>query len=74
MFNGHEVEVWSRIVRKPKWGLSFSDVKSKVHGNCSVTQRSAMVINAPNCHIVDLSLDGALIIDAADGTGVSLIY
>ncbi|CAA2969667.1 UDP-sugar pyrophosphorylase-like isoform X2 [Olea europaea var. sylvestris] len=72
VFNGQEVEVWPRIVWKPKWGLTYSDVKGKVHGNCSVTQRSTMVIEAPNCHIVDLSLDGALIINAADGTEVEV--
>lgn len=74
VFNGQEVEVWPRIVWKPKWGLTFSDVRSKVHGNCSVTQRSTMVIKSPNCHLVDLSLNGALIIDSSDGTEVSWIY
>ncbi|CAA2981760.1 UDP-sugar pyrophosphorylase [Olea europaea subsp. europaea] len=44
VFNGQEVEVWPRIVWKPKWGLTFSDVRNKVHGDCSVTERSTMVI------------------------------
>ncbi|CAI9763996.1 unnamed protein product [Fraxinus pennsylvanica] len=72
VLNGQEVEVWPRIVWKPKWGLTFSDVRSKVHGNCSVTQRSTMVIKSPNCHLVDLSLNGALIIDSSDGTEVEV--
>ncbi|CAN1234602.1 UDP-sugar pyrophosphorylase 1 [Linum perenne] len=29
-FNGQEVEVWPRIVWKPKWGLTFTDIKKKV--------------------------------------------
>ncbi|CAI9289999.1 unnamed protein product [Lactuca saligna] len=33
VFNGQEVEVWSRVVWKPKWAVTFSDVKRKVKGN-----------------------------------------
>nr|KAJ0200913.1 hypothetical protein LSAT_V11C600315420 [Lactuca sativa] len=33
VFNGQEVEVWSRVVWKPKWAVTFSDVKKKVKGN-----------------------------------------
>ncbi|CAH1452530.1 unnamed protein product [Lactuca virosa] len=33
VFNGQEVEVWLRVVWKPKWAVTFSDVKRKVKGN-----------------------------------------
>ncbi|KAL0314374.1 UNVERIFIED_CONTAM: Peroxisome biogenesis protein 1 [Sesamum angustifolium] len=36
VFNGQEVDVWPRIVWKPKWGLTFSEVKSKVKVGGSV--------------------------------------
>uniref|UniRef100_A0A7C9AI26 UTP-monosaccharide-1-phosphate uridylyltransferase n=1 Tax=Opuntia streptacantha TaxID=393608 RepID=A0A7C9AI26_OPUST len=66
VFNGQEVEVWPRIVWKPKWALIFSDVKTKLEGSCSVTQRSSMVIKCCNIFIDGLSLDGALVVDAID--------
>lgn len=66
VFNGQEVEVWPRIVWKPKWALTFSDVKRKLEGSCSVTQRSTMVIKGRNIFIDKLSLDGALAVDAID--------
>jgi len=66
VFNGQEVEVWPRIVWKPKWALIFSDVKRKLEGSCSVTQRSSMVIKGCNIFIDGLSLDGALVVDAID--------
>lgn len=66
VFNGQEVEVWPRIVWKPKWALTFSDVKRKLEGSCSVTQRSTMVIKGRDIFINELSLDGALVVDAID--------
>ncbi|PIN16492.1 UDP-N-acetylglucosamine pyrophosphorylase [Handroanthus impetiginosus] len=71
-FNGQEVDVWPRIVWKPKWGLTFSDVKSKVNGNCSVTGKSTLAIKGKSIYLEDLSLDGALVIDAVDGAEVKV--
>lgn len=70
VFNGQEVEVWSRIVWNPKWGLTFSDVKNKVSGSTCVTQRSTMVLKGHDIFIKSLSLDGALVLDAVDGAEV----
>ncbi|KAF6133923.1 hypothetical protein GIB67_040687 [Kingdonia uniflora] len=66
-FNGQEVEVWPRIVWEPKWALTFADVKEKVHGHCSISQRSTLVIKGRNVAIEDLTLDGTLIISSAEG-------
>lgn len=70
MFNGQEVELWPRITWKPKWAITFTGVKSKVSGSCSISQRSTLVIKGRNVFINDLSLDGALIIDPADDAEV----
>jgi UDP-sugar pyrophosphorylase len=72
VLNGQEVEVWSRITWKPKWGMIFSDIKKKVSGNCEVSQRSTMAIKGRNVFIKDLSLDGALIVDSIDDAEVKL--
>ncbi|CAK7346901.1 unnamed protein product [Dovyalis caffra] len=66
VFNGQEVEVWPRIVWKPKWGLTFVEIRSKVSGSCSITQRSSMAIKGRNIFVKDLSLDGALVVDSID--------
>lgn len=66
VFNEQEVEVWPRIAWKPKWALTFADVKKKVSGNCSISQRSTLAIKGRNVVIEDLSLDGALIVEAVD--------
>ncbi|XP_004502545.1 UDP-sugar pyrophospharylase [Cicer arietinum] len=71
-FNGQEVEVWPRITWKPKWGLTFSLIKSKVSGNCSISQRSTLAIKGKKIFIENLSVDGALIIDAVDDTEVTV--
>ncbi|KAM6543980.1 hypothetical protein CsatB_008427 [Cannabis sativa] len=72
VFNGQEVEVWSRITWKPQWGLTFSDIKKKVGGSCSISQRSTMIIKGCNVIVEDLSLDGALVIDAAKNSEVKV--
>lgn len=71
VFNGQEVEVWPRITWKPKWGPTFAEIKKKVRGNCAISQRSTMVIKGRNVFLVDLSLDGALLIDAVENAEVS---
>ncbi|KAF2296678.1 hypothetical protein GH714_001130 [Hevea brasiliensis] len=72
VFNGQEVEVWPRITWKPQWGLTFSDVSSKVSGSCSMSQRSTMVIKGRNVFVEDLSLDGALVIESVDEAEVKV--
>ncbi|KAL3641203.1 hypothetical protein CASFOL_016171 [Castilleja foliolosa] len=72
VFNGQEVDVWPRIVWKPKWGLTFSDVKTKVTGNCSVSGNSTLAITGQSIYLDDLALDGTLIIDAVDGAEVKV--
>ncbi|KAF7829793.1 UDP-sugar pyrophosphorylase-like [Senna tora] len=72
VFNGQEVEVWPRIAWKPKWGLIFSQIKTKVGGNCSISQRSTLAIKGQNIFLENLSLDGALIIDAVNNAEVKV--
>ncbi|XP_073035938.1 UDP-sugar pyrophosphorylase-like [Primulina eburnea] len=72
VFNGQEVEVWPRIVWKPKWGLTISSIRSKISGNCSVSQKSSMIINGQNIYLEDLCLDGALVILAVDSAEVKV--
>uniref|UniRef100_A0A1J3GFT1 UTP-monosaccharide-1-phosphate uridylyltransferase n=1 Tax=Noccaea caerulescens TaxID=107243 RepID=A0A1J3GFT1_NOCCA len=72
VFNGQEVEVWPRITWKPKWGMIFSDIKTKVSGNSEISQRSTMAITGRNVFIEDLSLDGALIVDSIDDAEVKV--
>lgn len=72
VFNGQEVEVWPHIICKPKWALTFSEVKSKVTGSCSISQKSTIVINGRNIFIGDLSLDGALVINSVDDAEVKV--
>ncbi|GLT55193.1 hypothetical protein SLA2020_283360 [Shorea laevis] len=70
VFNGQEVEVWPRIAWKPKWGLTFAEIKRKVCGSCTISQRSTMAIKGRNIFLEDLSLDGALLIDAIEDAEV----
>ncbi|KAI7733507.1 hypothetical protein M8C21_028775, partial [Ambrosia artemisiifolia] len=72
VFNGQEVEVWPRVVWKPKWAVTFADVKSKVSGNNFVSQKSTLVIKGSNVTIHDLSLDGALVINSVDDVEVKV--
>ncbi|KAK1555712.1 hypothetical protein Q3G72_030346 [Acer saccharum] len=72
VFNGQEVEVWPRIAWTPKWGLTFSEIKKKVGGSCSISQKSTMVIKGCNVLLQDLSLDGTLIVDSVDGAEVTV--
>ncbi|OIW14508.1 hypothetical protein TanjilG_12101 [Lupinus angustifolius] len=72
VFNGQEVEVWPRITWKPKWGLTYSQIKSKVSGNSSISQNSTLAIKGQKVFIENLSLDGALIIDAVDDAEVNV--
>ncbi|KAM7279842.1 hypothetical protein ACFE04_006976 [Oxalis oulophora] len=71
-FNGQEVEVWPRIVWKPKWGLTFSEIKRKVSGSSSITQNSTLVLKGKNILLEEFSLDGALIIEAIDDAEVKV--
>ncbi|GMY06652.1 UDP-sugar pyrophosphorylase [Fagus crenata] len=72
VFNGQEVEVWPRITWKPKWGLTFSEIKRKVSGSCTISQKSTMVIKGRNVFLKDLSLDGALLIDPIEDAEVKV--
>lgn len=73
VFNGQEVEVWPRIVWKPKWGLTFAEIRSKVGGHCSISQRSTLAVKGQNLFIDNLSLDGALIVDSVEGAEVKVV-
>jgi UDP-sugar pyrophosphorylase len=44
-----------------------------VHGNSSISQRSALVINGRNIFLEGLSLDGTLIVNAADEAEVLIL-
>ncbi|KAL7155808.1 hypothetical protein ABFS83_03G100600 [Erythranthe nasuta] len=72
VFNGQEVDVWPRIVWKPKWGLTYSEIKSKVGGNCSITGKSTIVLKGKSINLENLALDGALVVDAVDGAEVKV--
>nr|XP_034588035.1 UDP-sugar pyrophosphorylase-like [Setaria viridis] len=72
IFNGQEVEIWPRITWSPRWGLTFKDVKEKVRGNSSISQRSALVINGRNIFLEGLSLDGTLIVNVVDEAEVKV--
>ncbi|XWS23671.1 hypothetical protein CRYUN_Cryun28dG0035100 [Craigia yunnanensis] len=72
VFNGQEVEVWPRVTWKPKWGLTFAEIKTKVSGSCSISQRSTMVLKGRDICLEDLSLDGALIINSVDAAEVKV--
>lgn len=70
VFNGQEVEVWPRMTWKPKWALTYGDVKKKVHEGGYISQRSTMILNGQNIFLDDLSLDGTLVINATNGAEV----
>lgn len=72
VFNGQEVEMWPRITWKPKWAVTFAEVKNKVRGSCSVSQKSTMFIKGRKIVLEDLSLDGALIIDSVEDAEVKV--
>ncbi|KAL9249693.1 UDP-sugar pyrophosphorylase-like protein [Drosera capensis] len=72
VFNGQEVEIWSRITWRPKWVLTFSDVKGKISGSCSISQQSTLVIKGSNIFLQDLSLDGALVVHSVDDAEVTV--
>ncbi|XP_043705543.1 UDP-sugar pyrophosphorylase-like [Telopea speciosissima] len=69
VFNGQEIDVWRRIIWKPKWVLNFADVKSKVGGSCAISPRSTMVLKGRNVFIEGLSFDGALIVNSFASSG-----
>ncbi|XP_062023611.1 UDP-sugar pyrophosphorylase [Rosa rugosa] len=72
VFNGQEIEVWPRVTWKPKWAVTFKEVKNKVSGSSSISQRSTLVIKGRNIFVKDLCLDGALVIDVADDKEVKV--
>ncbi|GAB2270425.1 universal stress protein [Dionaea muscipula] len=72
VFNGQKVEVWPRITWRPKWALTFSEVKGKISGSCSISQKSTMVIKGLNVFLEDLSLDGALVVNSTDDAEVKV--
>eukprot|EP00250_Pteridium_aquilinum_P006680 c16546_g1_i1 orf=347-2179(-) len=71
-FNGQEVEVWPRIVWSPEWGLTYSDIKKKVSGTCSISQKSSLVLDGKDITLDSLNLDGALVVTAAENAKVKL--
>ncbi|CAN6476183.1 unnamed protein product [Victoria cruziana] len=71
VYNGQEVEVWPRVAWKPKWAVTFADVKRKVK-SCRISQRSTLVLRGPDIFIEDLSLDGALIVYSVKNAKVKL--
>lgn len=72
VFNGQEMEVWPRITWKPIWGLTFSEIKRKISGSCSISQRSTLVIKGCNIFLEDLSLDGTLVVNSVEDAEVKV--
>lgn len=70
-FNGQEVEVWPRIVWDPAWGLTFSDIKSKIRGNCAISQNSTLVVDGKDIIMDSLTLNGALMVTAVENAKVT---
>ncbi|CAI0613398.1 unnamed protein product [Linum tenue] len=71
-FNGQEVEVWPRVVWKPKWGLTYADVKKKVAGSSSISLKSTLALKGRNIFIENISLDGALVVESHDEAEVKV--
>lgn len=72
VFNEQEVEVWPRITWQPKWGVSFTDITSKIKGNNTISQKSTLVIKGSKVCLEDLSLNGTLVINYKDGDEVKV--
>ncbi|KAK9096213.1 hypothetical protein Sjap_021710 [Stephania japonica] len=72
VFNKQEVEVWPLVTWKPKWAVTFAEVRSKVCGSSSISQRSTMVIKGQNVYVEGLDLDGALVINSIDDAEVKV--
>ncbi|RVX15791.1 UDP-sugar pyrophosphorylase [Vitis vinifera] len=72
VFNGQEVEVWPRITWKPIWAVTFSEIKRKISGSCSISQRSTLVIKGCNIFLEDLSLDGTLVVNSVEDAEVKV--
>ncbi|GAV85116.1 UDPGP domain-containing protein [Cephalotus follicularis] len=70
VFNGQEVEVWPRVTWNPRWGITFAEIKNKVSGSCSISQKSTLVIKGRNVFLEDLCLDGSLILECVEDAEV----
>lgn len=71
-FNGQEVEVWPRIVWTPEWGLTCSDIKNKLRGICSVSQKSTLVLDGKHIILDSVTLNGTLVVTAVKNAKVKL--
>lgn len=65
--------MWPRITWKPKWGLTFAEIRSKVIGTCSISQRSTFAIKGRYVFLEDLSLDGAFLINSTEEAEVCYV-
>lgn len=70
-FNGQEVEVWPRIVWTPEWGLTCSDIKNKLRGICSVSQKSTLVLDGKHIILDSVTLNGTLVVTAVENAKVT---
>lgn len=64
-FNGQDVEVWPRIVWSPEWGVTYSNIKSKLLGTSSICQKSTLVLDGKQIVLEDVKLDGTLVVRTA---------
>lgn len=62
--------MWPRITWKPIWAVTFSEIKRKISGSCSISQRSTLVIKGCNIFLEDLSLDGTLVVNSVEDAEV----
>ncbi|KAB2061739.1 hypothetical protein ERO13_A10G100400v2 [Gossypium hirsutum] len=72
VFNNQEVEVWPRVTWKPKWGITFAEIQSKVGGGCFISQKSTMALKGRHIFLENLTLDGTLIINSSDDAKVKV--
>ncbi|MCO5578435.1 hypothetical protein L7F22_032277 [Adiantum nelumboides] len=71
-FNGQEVQVWPRIVWSPDWGLTYSTIKRKLFGTCSISQKSTLVLDGKEIVLDSVNVDGTLVLSAVEDAKVKL--
>lgn len=67
---GQPVEVWPRVVWAPNWASTFAELKSRIQGQCNISLRSTLVVEAPAALVDGLDLDGALVVEKDSKTKV----
>lgn len=72
VFNGQKVEVWPRVVWSPTWALTFADVCKNLTGTLKISRHSCLVLDGARITLENVSLRGALRLQAFPGAEVKL--